>query len=595
MRGTVLIALFVLAALLAAARPTYAAPPLVVLSETGQTRDGVPVLKPHPDEAAILETANQGFGRTVLRLYQFTQTYLQKQGGPAPESAYLLLKPGSGGFPKTGFHLEEQDRRQIDYVEVSPGRVGGKYSDAVRTFAHELNHTMVGKLAGKDRRKSPSTQIHSIGVRTDAYTAWIEGFAESFEVMFVDAPDADPATRAVRQDANAWANTQQLLDQYRNALGTPFSPAAITRFQFRSWYPVTEDLLRYHAVKENGFARQPAMPDRLYKGRNLYGAYLIESILPGAPIDPPKSSQRMLQSEGVVSALFYRWAMEEGLRNTYRDDSFYAQFGTTRADVTPVENLYLKLFHVLSASKPGTAAEVITAYKKSFPDEAALVDNVVSQILLGQTLPTAPEIWLANPSFRIGAMVYDQFRQLSHIYTFDLNGASLVDFLGVPGVDRRLAEAILKGAPYASLDDLQKIDGVTPALTERFRSMASRAEGMAHGDASPLLLSFSSWLLFVLGVGGVLGGILYRIIVKRAGWVRAILNGVGAALPCLVPFWLLGTWAQSLPLVVPILLFGLPVAVWDWWSTRDWHRGWQKLFGWAVAALPAFALLTLRF
>lgn len=358
MRRAVLTALFALTALVAAAMPACAAPPLVVLSETGQTRDGVPVLQPHPDEAAVLAIANQGFSRTVLHLYQLTQVYLQKQGGPAPEPAYLLLKPGSGGFARTGFYLEEQDRRQIDFTEVSPGRAARAYSDAVRTFVHELNHTMVGRLAGRASQGGPSTQVHGIGVRTNAQTAWIEGFAESFEVIFVDDLGADPATVAWRQDSTAWAAAQQQLDQYRSALGVPLSPATITRFQFRRWYPATEDRLRYHAVKANGFARQPAIPDRLLQGRNLYGAYLIESILPGAPSDPPKSAQRMLQSEGVVSGLFHRWAMDQGLRNAYRDERFYAQFGTSRADVTPVENLYLKLFHVLATGKPRTAAEV---------------------------------------------------------------------------------------------------------------------------------------------------------------------------------------------------------------------------------------------
>lgn len=509
----------------------------------------MPVLRPHPDAEVVQSLADRGFGRTVLHLNQLTQVYLQKQGGPAPEPAYWLLKPGSGGFPRTGFYLDEQDRRQTDFTEVSPGRAAVSYSTAVRTFVHELNHVMVKRLTGKLSPGGPGTQIHSIGVRTNAETAWLEGFAESFEVMFVDDPDTDPATAAWRQDPTAWAAVRQQLDRYRSLLGAPLSPATITRLQFRSWYPVAEDQVR--------------------------------------PAHAPKRR--------AVSSLFYRWATDEGLRNTYRDERFYTQFGVSPADVTPLENLYLKLFHVLAIAKPKTAAGVVLAYQQQFSDEAALVDAVVRDVLLGQPLPRSPEIWLANPDFRVGTMVYDQFRQLSHIHTFDLNGASLVDLLGVPGVDRTLAEAILKGAPYASLDALEQVDGITPALRERFRAMSSRAEGMAHGDASPLLLSFGSWLLFILGLGGVLGGALYHRMVRETGWVRAILNGMGAALLCLVPGWFPGAWAQALPPVLPLLLFGLPAALWAWWHGRNRRRGLRKLLGWTAAALPAFSLLVLRF
>ncbi len=574
--------------------PVHAAePPVVVLTPTNQSRDGVPVLAPHPEGAALGGVLSQGFGGHVLNLYQYTQTYLHRQGGPSPAPAYLLLKPGSGGFPKTGFYLGDQDLRQTAYVEVATGPISGRMGSVAQTFVHELMHVIV-RQGTAPPGGGRTTQMHSIGVRTDSPTAFAEGFAESMEVMFLEDPEADAATRTLLAGAQQqWQDARQRLDSYRSSLAAPFSPASLTRLKFRNWYPRTEDLLRYAAVKENLFAHQPAIPDRLLSSRNLYGAYLVESILPGTPGDPPKSAARMLQSEGVVSALFYRWASSDALRNAYLDDGFYEQFGATRNAVPPVENVYLKLFDALYTHKPTTAAGLITAYKATFPNDAAAVDQVVGEVLLGQPLPTAPEIWLGNRHFLIGAMVYDQVRQIAHLHTFDLNAASLVDLLGVPGVDRSLAEAILRGAPYASLEEVGQVEGMTGSVMKRLRDMKAAADQLGAGNAAGLLWSYLSGVLLFLALAGAAGGFIYRLLV-RGGWVRALLNGVGAALPCLVPFWFLGSWWQGAPLLVPVVLFGLPAAAWTWLRRKDGRQGALKLLAWAVAPLPGFAWLLLR-
>ena len=46
------------------------AAPLVVLSETGRERDGLPVLTEHDSSSAIAASLSRGFGGVALRLFE---------------------------------------------------------------------------------------------------------------------------------------------------------------------------------------------------------------------------------------------------------------------------------------------------------------------------------------------------------------------------------------------------------------------------------------------------------------------------------------------------------------------------------------------
>ena len=64
-------------------------PLLQVLTETGQVRDGLPVLAPHPDNDRIVRELSRGFVSGIIRLYRCVQAYIEPR--QAPEPAYLLL------------------------------------------------------------------------------------------------------------------------------------------------------------------------------------------------------------------------------------------------------------------------------------------------------------------------------------------------------------------------------------------------------------------------------------------------------------------------------------------------------------------------
>jgi hypothetical protein len=93
--------LFLVNALLTQAAPAFHAEGrrLVVLTETGRDRDGVPVLEPASGSAEISDLLSRGFSGRWLRLYQYQQVYLRRAMGSQPEPAYLLLSNRQGGAP----------------------------------------------------------------------------------------------------------------------------------------------------------------------------------------------------------------------------------------------------------------------------------------------------------------------------------------------------------------------------------------------------------------------------------------------------------------------------------------------------------------
>ncbi|MCL5288187.1 MAG: hypothetical protein M1453_09375 [Acidobacteria bacterium] len=73
-------------ALLLAARVVLPSdtPLLVVIDETGQSRDGVPVLRLHAAGGGTRDALLRGFSARWLRLFRLEQIYLHKKCGRAP-------------------------------------------------------------------------------------------------------------------------------------------------------------------------------------------------------------------------------------------------------------------------------------------------------------------------------------------------------------------------------------------------------------------------------------------------------------------------------------------------------------------------------
>jgi hypothetical protein len=580
---------------------------LVVLRDTGIVRDGLPVLERHPDEARVVQILSQGFSGRLLRLFELEQRYLQRTRGIAPEPAYLLLSNQVGGFPRFGFILDGDVKRSVGYVDIQAGqRLTGSFGTTDQIFPHELAHIIVTQLAGR-RAPTGVNQIHAVGVRTDPETAFSEGFAEHMQVVALDDPEADPATRRAAIDPFFTERADRQLRAYARELSARWAPAGAMRGAFVLWFSGTESVLRYSSVKANRFDFEPAIPARLLEGPDPYAAYLVANVIPGESGGERKTRARALATEGVVSTLFWRWVTAPALQGRAEDDAVYRAFGTDPASIGPLDRAYLKLFWVFDRRKPGTAEEVIDGYKATFPAETEAVDRLVREVVGEDGRQPQPAIWLANRAFVVGTTLFDQWRRLPRPHTFDLNAASLVDLVAIPGMTRETAARVLAGAPYESLEAVRRVGGMTPGLMAQLSAMADEMARLRRpgGDEAEelslraILLPYLWRTVLWIIVAGACGALLRRRL-DGVSWLRAIGCGMTAGGLTVLTAYVTVPASALMALLLPVAVFGVPCAfvraVRAWRQSRGSARqalmsGARVLAGWTVAALPAVVLI----
>lgn len=575
-------------------------PLLVVLTESGADREGLPVLAPHPDGAKIAAELDRGVAGDLVRVYRLLQTRRQRLSGEAIEPAYLLLSSRQGGFARYGFWLGETRKEGVAFVDVHrEWRRTGEFGAIDQIFPHELAHAMLHWLGVEPPEVSGANQVHAVAVRTDRFVAFDEGLAEHFQIMAVEHPDAAPKTRALAGALESDRAARRRLEEFRSEMLARWAPASRMRIAFLLWYSNDERVLRHFAVKRNEFAREVRIPDRLLGGRGRARAYLLESTLPGDEDGAIKPLAQLLATEGVVSAFFERWANDAELRGTRRDAGFYAQYGAAAEALPPLQNLYLKLLHAVGERRASDVPRLVAAYRELFPDEAEALDAAVAEIFGVARLAPPPEIWLANPEFTTGTTVFDQFGGLPRAHTFDLNAASIVDLVSVPGIDPGLARALRQGAPYDSIEAISRVPGAGPELVSRLRAMSAGMADLAKADEESLamkgiLLPYLWRLVAVLvaaaAAGALLGGLARRRWGIRPTRARAVLGGLAAALVGVPASWLAGSGLAAVAAVV--LLFGLPAAFARAYRTRRAGPALAALAVWAITAAPA-ALLTI--
>ena len=584
------------AVLLALASAAIAAPPapLVVLTPTGQMRDGLPVLvRRTPGE--VDRVLSRGFAGRLLRLYAMQQEYLRRETGTAPEPAYLLLSERQGGFPRFGFVLHGTPKPDAGYVDLHrSSTLAGRFGAMDQIFPHELLHVIVRQLAGEPR-ESGANQVHAVGVRTDPVTAFQEGFAEHVQIVCVDDPDAHPATRALSDDGGVRARAELEFDRYRRGVGGRYLLGSPSEVRFLLWFSSAEQVMRYHAVKANLFARQAPVPERLLRRGDKYAAYLFQQVIPGGADDHVKPPGVLLSTEGVVAHLFWRWVSDPGLQHRYRDDAFYGRFGETPSSVGPIENAYLKIFHAIRAGRAGDTVSFLRAYISAFPDEAPLVQQIVMSSLEGQDISDAPELWLANPALQTGTSLFDQFRALPRVHTFDANAASMLDWLALPGATRELASRLLKGAPYRDMAALLAQAGPDPAMRQRIADMGVAMKALRGADEGEDSLSLSTlvrsyvWrlLAYVLCSAAAGAWLAHRTCGVRWRW--AVPCGLVSALLVFGLAWVVTSPAWW-PLAAPLAVGGIPSAFWAGLRRGSWGASALAAAAWVAAGLPAAVL-----
>jgi hypothetical protein len=584
----------------AAQSPDNPVPLLVVLAPTGELRDGLPVLVRHPSPSAHEGVLTRGFSGRLLRLFRYEQQFLNRRDGRAIEPAYLLLSTNQGGFPRFGFWLDGARKGDTGYVDLHQGsRLAGRFGAMDQIFPHELTHVIVQQLAGPPPPGvSGANQVHAIGVRTDPATAFGEGFAEHVQVLAVDDPDAAPETRALASDAALRARAARQLDEFRRALEARFALAPPARMGFVLWFSGTEQVLRYHAVKANAFAHEPSIAPRLLAKRDLYPAYLLENVLPGAADGPVKATPRLLSTEGAVAALFSRWVVEPQLQQPVADAGLYERFGVRSGDLAPLDHAYLKLFTAMADARPHDAGALVRAYASAFPGERETVASLARELGFDWPLPAPPPVWLASDRLETGTTLFDQYRALPRVHTFDLNAASLIDLLAIDGMTPALARAVQAHAPFVSVEALAQVPGMTPAMADRVRAMAQAMTRVREANARediesidlmrlfrPVLVRAGLWLL----AGAVAAAWLYGRVRRLPVW-RLAVNGLAASAGGLLPAWVLGPAGLAAPALLvftPVVAVGVPAALLHLIWRRSASGAGRVLVAWAFAALPA--------
>jgi DNA uptake protein ComE-like DNA-binding protein len=569
--------------------------PVVVYSDTGERRVGLPVVVPHPVPTPYLRVLTRGYAARLLRLYQLEQRLVRP--GRAPQPGVLVLSDNQGGFPRFGLYRDSAQPATA-YVDLHRRSAPAGRPGAIdQIFPHELLHVIVHDLAGPPPA-GPASQVHAIGVATDRITAFNEGFAEHGQVMSIDDPDAVPETRSLGSDASMRALAFQRFEEYRRALGARMRVAPKAQMTFPLWFSRAEQVLRYHAVRENLFAREPPVPRRLYTTARAYDAYLLDNMLPGRADGPPRSVARLLATEGVISAWFYRFVTDRGIQEVYREEPFYQQFGITREAVDPLDNAYLKLFAAIRAGGHDAAA-VASAYVRLFPDEEAALHAIARSVLVDRPLQAPPQLWVLNDAFKTGTSLFDQFRGAPRSHTFDLNASSVADLVAVPGVDVTLAEAIIRAAPFESIDDLGRVNGMAPDVVESLQQMRNALlQPPSSGPAPEARLSLTAVLMpyvwravTVWALSAIAGAALYRV-VRRVSWWRLLLNGLAAGFVALGVGWTIDPGTGLLALAAPVALFGLPGAAIRAVRSREPREAFTVVLAWALAGGPAAAALT---
>ena len=140
------------------------------------------------------------------------------------------------------------------------------------------------------------------------------------------------------------------------------------RLGFIAWYSNDEDVLRYHGVKNNYFAREADLPARKS----------FEAPIPTTPTCSRVSSRArpMVQRSRCREcwpprASWPRCSIAGRCTGSIRAvhgrtaGVLHRQFGADRDEVSDLENVYLKLAEVFYLAKPQSAMDVIRCLSRS--------------------------------------------------------------------------------------------------------------------------------------------------------------------------------------------------------------------------------------
>ncbi|MGW8317052.1 MAG: ComEA family DNA-binding protein [Bacteroidales bacterium] len=476
-------------------------PRIVIMQETGEITDSLPVMRVVPDTAvlysSVIRSIHNSFLDRFLDLFMLCQKYLVLEGalqetGPA----YLALTDHQGGFAREGFILKTPDgefnKQGIPYVDItvqSATRDIAGLMSVTQLFPHEMAHVMYRMLSPEDSlaNNSWSVDMHYFSLTTDYPTAFNEGFAEHMENVARHFEKNESIREGIANDLqriekSSSRSIEGFTRDFRYPLRVGYYKAGMI-----NWYQKYEDYKRSeHAL--SGKVR--------YKNRNLQLRDAEDGLTyRNAGVGVRNELRNIVQfhaTEGAVSAFFTALSLREDVRPGISDSLFSWFCGEAEPELDHLEKQFLKYFFVLhhyvvrNNSNTSQFADFIGGYLESFPEDRKDVLRLYTQ-LTGQpfTRDLPPSLWLMVRDHSHRLLVLDPFGAIEvPTYTFNLNAAEVEDLLTVRGLSRTEAEAIIRYRErtgfFEQFSDLRKVPGLTRERADMVGDLALDQTGFDH-------------------------------------------------------------------------------------------------------------------
>ncbi|MCK7529330.1 MAG: hypothetical protein MZV64_73170 [Ignavibacteriales bacterium] len=309
-------------------------------------------------------------------------------------------------------------------------------------FPHELLHVIARQLAGEPRgeRRQPGARhrrAHRPGDgvpggrsrSTSRSCAWTTRTRILRHARFGRIGDvrarAERRVRRIRPRRRARASARQSRLNCASSCGSAPS----------------EQVQRYHAVKANRLREAGASPGPAARREATARRLPVSERGAGRPRRSRRSRRRAAVHRGRRRPSLLAVGDRPGLQQRYRDEAFYGRFGAApQSRRSPRQRVSEDLPR--AARRAGRRhGRVPSRLRRRVPRRgAAGPAGGERRRSPARTCRTRPEIWLANPALQTGTSLFDQFRALPRVHTFDANAASALDWLAVPGVTPDAAE-----------------------------------------------------------------------------------------------------------------------------------------------------------
>jgi hypothetical protein len=466
---------------------------VLIMQETGEIRDGLPVMELVPETdtrySSVHQSIESSFLDRFLGLYRLCQCYLIGEGVLQDmEPAYLALTDHQGGFARQGFILQTKEgelvKEEVPYVDIT---VQAATSDIyglmsfTQLFPHEMAHVMYRLLSREDSvaNNSRSVDMHYFSIITDYPTAFNEGFAEHMENVSRHFEENDSIRAGFEKDLQQIeASSGHSIDGFTRDFIYPFrmgfyKAGMISWYQKFEDYKRAEDALSGRIRYKNKSLRLRNPEDRLtYRNAGIAQQEELRNIV------------QFHSTEGAISAFFTALSLREP-QHTALSDSLISGLCTEKpVKLDPLQKQFLKYFHVIhhyvvrNNSCNSQFSDFISGYLDSYPEDKADVLRIYSELTGQKFTPGLPaSIWLMVTDYRHRLLVLDPFGAIEvPLYTFNLNAAEVDDLLTISGLTAEEAEAIIsyrvKNGFFNSLDDLNKIPNLSPETAGMIGSLA---------------------------------------------------------------------------------------------------------------------------